>query len=159
VTRASRARMRAVGAQRRTLYGVVSSAYDSGRDGRLSRMAHLTQNQRPIARRVSQILQDNRAPDVRLPNSDTRGVNDPRRVRVGATVADLYRGRSRPAFPSTIWARTWRTAQGAVRSLCVRPPKFLHFSVLAAARAQGPTPNLAVRESLSWIARGTTSKF
>ena len=73
MTRASRARMRAVGAQRRTLYGVVSSAYDSGRDGRLNRIAHLTQNQRPIGPLCPADSPDNRAPHVRLIQTATRG--------------------------------------------------------------------------------------
>ena len=72
VARASRVRMRAVGAQRRTLYGVVSSAYDSGRDGRLNPLAHLTQSERPSARSVQQILRTIEH-DMCAPKTATRG--------------------------------------------------------------------------------------
>ncbi len=78
MTRASRARMRAVGAKRRTLYGVVSSAYDSGRDGRLSLRVHLTQNRHPDRAPCSadspRTIEHHRCAS---PNRDTRGVNDP----------------------------------------------------------------------------------
>lgn len=157
-TREPRA-MRAVGAQRRTLHGAVTSAYDFGRDGRSNRTLQLPQNQRPIARSVLEILRDNRAPHERLIQQRHAGRERPRRPGSGATVAARYRGRSRPAYPSTICARTCRTAHGAVRSLGDRSRKLRHFSVLAAARAQQPVPVPARVGATTSISRETTSKF
>lgn len=157
-TREPRA-MRAVGAQRRTLYGAVTSAYDSGRDGRSNRTSQLPQHQRPIGPLCPTDSPGNLVRQVRLPKQRDAGRERPQPDTGGATVADLHRGRSRPAYPSTICARTCRTAKGAVRSLGDRSRKFPHFSELLRREHNSLFQSPRKSEPLTSIARGTTSKF
>ena len=146
MTRASRARMRAVGAQRRTLYGVVSSAYDSGRDGRLSRVTNLTPNQRPIRPLCPAHRPDNRTRHVRLHKQGhvgrerprTRGVGRQSQVGTGVVHAPL-------SVPPP-----GRAPRGRHRTPSDRggdPSRnFPHVSVLAAARAPYGGGNLGELE-------------
>jgi hypothetical protein len=91
----------------------------------------------------------NRAPQIRLTEQGHAGRERPRRVRAGRQ-SQAGTGVVHAALSiSPSGARTWRTAQGAVRSLRDRSRKVPHFSVLAAARTQGPAPTSASTEPLT----------
>jgi hypothetical protein len=92
-------------------------------------------------------------------NSETRGVNDPSRIRAGRQSQTCTGVVHAPAYPSTIWGANLRTAQGAVRSLGDRSRKFPHFSVLLRREHNSLFQSPRKSEPLTSIARGTTSKF